>query len=496
METIPVVIHDGDQQLRWAASRCALANLRAGRRDLRTVTACRSSSTRCRFAENAWFIKEREAGLGRSTRSPTSSREMAALADGMTMSAKKDGLANIGGWLGDERRLAGRALPQHADPDRGFPTYGGLAGRDLEAIAQGSRRWSTRTTCSYRIRATAYLGEALTAAGVPVVLPVGGHAVYIDARALLPHIPPLEYPGQALAVALYREGGIRGCEIGTVMFGRQADGSEKPAAHGARAARDSAPCVHAVTRGLCGGGDPRRGGPQAVVAGNEDRLGTQGAAPFHREIRNGARIFERKLKFPTPIPRSAGRMLARRLSWPVTRTFSRPSATRRWSGSTSSRRAGVNVYVKVEVVQPDGLGQGPPGARRHRGRRAQRRAEARADRHRGHQRQHRHRPRHGVRAEGLSAGRRHGRELQRRAPQADALPRRQGRADAGGREGQRHARQGRRAGARRTAGSCAGSSRTRPTPTCTRAPRRRRSSTTSRASGSTTGSPASAPAAR
>jgi tryptophanase len=111
----------------------------------------------------------------------------------------------------------------------GFPTYGGLAGRDLEAIAQGLHEVIDEDYLRYRIRSTAYLGEALVEAGVPCVQPIGGHAVYLDAGALLPHIPPLEYPGQALAVALYREGGIRGCEIGTVMFGQHADGSESPA---------------------------------------------------------------------------------------------------------------------------------------------------------------------------------------------------------------------------------------------------------------------------
>ena len=112
----------------------------------------------------------------------------------------------------------------------GFPTYGGLAGRDLEAIAQGLREVVDEDYLRYRIRSTAYLGEALDAAGVPVVKPFGGHAVYLDARALLSHVPPLQYPGQALAVALYVEGGIRGCEIGTVMFGRHPDGTETPAA--------------------------------------------------------------------------------------------------------------------------------------------------------------------------------------------------------------------------------------------------------------------------
>jgi tryptophanase len=182
----------------------------------------------CRFAENAWFIKEREAGYA-DTAVVAIVREMASLADGMTMSGKKDAIANIGGWLALNDARWAEACRNMLILTEGFPTYGGLAGRDLEAMAQGLREVVDPDYLRYRIRSTAYLGEALSEAGVPLVLPIGGHAVYLDAAALLPHIAPLEYPGQALACALYREGGIRGCEIGTVMFGRHPDGSEEPA---------------------------------------------------------------------------------------------------------------------------------------------------------------------------------------------------------------------------------------------------------------------------
>jgi tryptophanase len=145
------------------------------------------------------------------------------------MSAKKDPLANIGGWLAcDDDELAERCRTMEILTE-GFPTYGGLAGRDLEAIAQGLTEAVEEDYLRYRIRSVAYLGEALERGGVPVVVPFGGHAVFLDARALLPHVDPLAYPGQALACALYVEGGIRSCEIGSVMFGRQPDGSERAA---------------------------------------------------------------------------------------------------------------------------------------------------------------------------------------------------------------------------------------------------------------------------
>ncbi|MGA2527650.1 MAG: tryptophanase [Acidimicrobiales bacterium] len=179
----------------------------------------------CRFAENAWFIREREEGHSEREVADIV-REMASLADGMTMSAKKDPLANIGGWLACNDDALAEKCRNMLILTEGFPTYGGLAGRDLEAIAQGIREAVSHDYLRYRIQSTAYLGEALHRSGVPVFLPIGGHAVYLDARGLLPHIPPLEYPGQALAVALYKAGGIRGCEIGTVMFGLQPDGTE------------------------------------------------------------------------------------------------------------------------------------------------------------------------------------------------------------------------------------------------------------------------------
>ena len=182
----------------------------------------------CRFAENAYFIKRREAGY--AERTPKSiAQEIFSLADGCTMSAKKDGLANIGGFLAmndDDWATSARNLLILTE---GFPTYGGLAGYDLEAIAQGLEEVVDEAYLRYRIRSTEYLGDKLLDAGVPIIRPAGGHAIYVDARSLLPHVPPLAYPGIALVSELYLEAGIRSVEIGTVMFGLHSDGTETPA---------------------------------------------------------------------------------------------------------------------------------------------------------------------------------------------------------------------------------------------------------------------------
>ena len=182
----------------------------------------------CRFAENAWFVKQREPGQQDRTITDIV-RDCFADADAMTMSAKKDAFANIGGWLAlNDPDLAEQARTRLIQTE-GFPTYGGLAGRDLDAIAQGLSEIIDEDYLRYRIRTNEYIIERLDALGIPVVKPAGGHAVFIDARSWLAHIPPLQYPGHAAAVALYEVGGVRSCEIGTVMFGRQPDGSERPA---------------------------------------------------------------------------------------------------------------------------------------------------------------------------------------------------------------------------------------------------------------------------
>lgn len=177
----------------------------------------------CRFAENAWFIKQREAGQqGRTVAAIV--HEIFSLADGCLMSAKKDGLANIGGFIAGRDADLMESLKQRMLVIEGFPTYGGLAGRDLEAISRGLREVLQEDYLRFRVEQVAQFGARLTSHGIPILRPVGGHAVYVDAKTLLPHIPQAEFPAQALVVALYREGGVRSVEIGTVMFGRDQGG--------------------------------------------------------------------------------------------------------------------------------------------------------------------------------------------------------------------------------------------------------------------------------
>lgn len=183
----------------------------------------------CRFAENAYFIKTREAGYAHVS-IENIVKEMISYADGCTMSAKKDALVNIGGWLAMNHDDWAQQARNLLILTEGFPTYGGLAGRDLEAMAVGLEEVVQEDYLHYRITSTQYLGKHLLDAGIPIVRPAGGHAIYIDARAMLPHIKPLQYPGQSLAVEMYLHAGIRACEIGTVMFGLQPDGTEKEAA--------------------------------------------------------------------------------------------------------------------------------------------------------------------------------------------------------------------------------------------------------------------------
>ncbi|HTY11326.1 MAG TPA: tryptophanase [Bacteroidota bacterium] len=173
----------------------------------------------CRFAENAFFIKKREKGYAGKTAREIA-QEMFSYADGCTMSAKKDAIVNMGGFLAmNDEQLATKARNLLIVTE-GFPTYGGLAGRDLEAIAQGLDEVLDEHYLTYRLRSVEYLGNKLTDAGVPILQPPGGHAIYIDAKRFLPHIPPAEFPGQAIVCELYTVGGIRAVEIGSVMFGK------------------------------------------------------------------------------------------------------------------------------------------------------------------------------------------------------------------------------------------------------------------------------------
>ena len=181
----------------------------------------------CRFAENAYLIKLREPKYHDTTPRDIA-LQMFRYADGCTMSAKKDGLVNIGGFLGLNNSEWAQPAKNLLILTEGFPTYGGLAGRDLDAIAQGLREVLDEDYLRYRLRSVEYLAERLTAIGYPMVQPPGGHAVYIDARGLLPHIPPSQFPAQSLCSAIYEHGGIRSGEIGNAMFGRCESGAEIP----------------------------------------------------------------------------------------------------------------------------------------------------------------------------------------------------------------------------------------------------------------------------
>ena len=209
----------------------SMANVRA------TATLCRARGVplyidACRFAENCYFIKQREAGYA-DREVITIARELFAHADGCTMSAKKDGMANIGGFLCSNDDAVAAQERDLLILTEGFPTYGGLAGRDLDAIAVGLYEACNIDYLEYRYASTRYLGEHITAAGVPILQPPGGHAIYIDAAAMLPHIPLAQYPGQALSIALYLHAGIRSVEVGSVMLGRldPTTGAEIPAPH-------------------------------------------------------------------------------------------------------------------------------------------------------------------------------------------------------------------------------------------------------------------------
>src|SRR5208283_2997506 len=175
----------------------------------------------CRFAENSYFIKLRESGYESKTPKQIA-QEIFSLGDGCTMSAKKDGLANIGGFLCTNDDILARQEKDLLILTEGYPTYGGLAGRDLEAVAVGLHEALEEDYLRYRIASTAYLGDHIAEKGVPIVQPPGGHAIYLDAKAFLPHVPVDQFPGVALAAELYLEGGIRSVEIGSLMFGAAA----------------------------------------------------------------------------------------------------------------------------------------------------------------------------------------------------------------------------------------------------------------------------------
>jgi len=184
----------------------------------------------CRFAENAWFIKTREKGY-EETLPIDIAREIFSLADGCTMSAKKDGMSNMGGFLALNDEKLAQSCKSLGILTEGFSTYGGMAGYDMETVAIGLYESLEEDYLRYRIGSLQYIGKKLNECGIPLIYPVGGHAIYLDAGQILTHVPPLQYPGWSFNVALYLLGGVRGCEIGSVMFGSQPDGTEKPASH-------------------------------------------------------------------------------------------------------------------------------------------------------------------------------------------------------------------------------------------------------------------------
>ncbi len=204
----------------------SLANIRAIRQ-VTTKYGVPFYFDACRFAENAYFIKLREAGYANKPVKDIA-REMFSYVDGCTMSAKKDGLVNMGGFLAlNDVSLAEKVKTEMVRIE-GFLTYGGLAGRDLEAVARGLEEVLDDAYLDYRIKQVAYLGDLLQAAGVPVLRPTGGHAVYLDAKRFAPHIPPEQFPGQAIVVELYRRAGVRAVEVGSFMFNQKDPQTGKP----------------------------------------------------------------------------------------------------------------------------------------------------------------------------------------------------------------------------------------------------------------------------
>ena len=206
----------------------------------------------CRFSENAWFIKQREEGQqDRSIKDIV--RDCFSVADGMTMSAKKDAFGNIGGWIAFNNDSLAEQARVRLIQTEGFPTYGGLAGRDLEALAQGLHEIIDEDYLRYRIRTNEYIIEKLDALGIPVVKPAGGHAVFVDAKSWLPHIDPLKYPAHTVACKLYEIGGIRSCEnrVGDVWSSDRRLG--KARSHGTGAPCLPASHLYPIPRRLCGG---------------------------------------------------------------------------------------------------------------------------------------------------------------------------------------------------------------------------------------------------